>query len=77
MPRVKLVLIFAFWLIGTSCQRPAQSGDLIDRYRTALCVEPSIAKGVQPATRGWDRRCVLRTGPSWQFVARIWSAGES
>jgi hypothetical protein len=49
-------------LCGMSCRRPIRSGVLINAYRTADCVTPSFAKGVQPPTRGWGAPIALAGG---------------
>jgi hypothetical protein len=49
--------------MGSSCRdRPIRSGRLIDTYRIAACVEPSIAKGVAPPTRGCDAHVITSNG---------------
>jgi len=60
MNRPPLLLVLT--LSATACQRPATSAEIIDRYRSVQCVEPSIAKGVIPATRGWDVTLTIAGG---------------
>jgi hypothetical protein len=49
-----MVVISVLLLCGFACGRPARSGELMDAYRSANCVAPTLAKGVMPDTRGWD-----------------------
>ena len=49
-------------LAGLSCQRPIRSGALIDAYRHAVCVDPTVAAGIHQPTRGWDTSVALPDG---------------
>jgi hypothetical protein len=49
-------------LSGASCRGPLRSSVLIDAYRTADCVTPTFATGVQPPTRGWDTPIAIAGG---------------
>jgi hypothetical protein len=56
------LLIVAGAVVAVSCRRPARSGDLIDRYRLAACLQAGVAKGVRPPTPGWDQTITLSDG---------------
>jgi hypothetical protein len=49
-------------MLVVACQRPITSGAIIDRYGSARCVEPTIVKGVNPPTRGWDATLTTARG---------------
>src|SRR5262245_7199226 len=59
-------LLFSFLLMallsGISCHRPARSGALIDAYRKANCVAPTLVGGVEPQSRGWDAVIAIAGG---------------
>jgi hypothetical protein len=57
--RLRLFLTFASIFSALSCHRPARSGALIDAYREADCVVPTMARGIEPQTRGWDARITI------------------
>lgn len=57
--RLRLFLTFASIFSALSCHRPARSGALIDAYREADCVAPTMARGIEPQTRGWDARITI------------------
>jgi hypothetical protein len=61
MPRLLLLFLFVI-LIGVSCDKPIRSGALIDAYRTAACVVPGFANGIEPPTRGWDAEIAIAGG---------------
>src|SRR5688572_7856931 len=58
----KTFLVSASLLTAISCDRPVVSSRLIDAYRSAVCVAPTLAKGVQPPTRGWDTTIAIAGG---------------
>ena len=58
----QVLCVFATLLAGPSCALPLRSGTLINAYRTADCVTPTIAKGVHPPTRGWDATITIAGG---------------
>jgi hypothetical protein len=62
MHRLLVLFVFVTFLTGMSCHRPLRSGVLIDAYRTADCVAPTFAKGVEPPTRGWDATIAIAGG---------------
>jgi len=60
---MRTILPFIMISFGAvACQGPARSGAVIDRYRSAECVRPCIAKDVWPATRGWDATVIVAGG---------------
>jgi hypothetical protein len=61
--RTKTARLWLTPVLGlAACQTLATSGQLIDRYHAARCVEPGIAKGVTPPTRGWDTTVKIAGG---------------
>jgi hypothetical protein len=54
MRRLVAVFVSVVLLSGSSCHNPARSGRLIEAYKRATCVAPTLANGVRPDTRGWD-----------------------
>jgi hypothetical protein len=59
---VMALLLLSLSLCCVSCQKPARSGILIDRYRSAECVTPTLSKGFSTPTRGWDAEITLNSG---------------
>jgi hypothetical protein len=39
---------------AVSCAPAVRSGPIIEQYRAAQCVEPSIVAAISPPTRGWN-----------------------
>jgi hypothetical protein len=52
-PSIRCALI-SISIAAVSCAPAVRAGLIIEHYRAALCVEPSIAAGVSPPTRGWN-----------------------
>jgi hypothetical protein len=52
------------WAIAAgACAFPAmRSGQIIESYKSARCVQPTIAQGVSPPTRGWNADWSLPSG---------------
>ena len=57
-----VVLLVCMAVVACSCARPIRSGALLDAYRAAACVVPTLAEGVDPPTRGWDSTIVMAGG---------------
>lgn len=57
-----VLLSLSLSLCCISCRKPARSGILIDRYRVAACVQPTLAKAFSSPTRGWDAEIALKGG---------------
>ena len=62
MRRILVCVVSVLCFTGMSCHRLARSSELIDAYRTAGCVAPTFAKGVQSPTRGWDTKIAIAGG---------------
>ena len=78
MWRIKLLAISltTLSLCVVSCQRALRSGTLIDHYRGAGCVQPNIAKGVTPPTRGWDATITVPGGLTIRIMAANMVSGN-
>jgi hypothetical protein len=57
-----VLLVSVSFLTGMSCHKPVRSGALIDAYRASRCVAPTLAKGVETPTRGWDATLPIAGG---------------
>jgi hypothetical protein len=61
---VASVSVLSVALAAFACQRPARSGDLIDRYTHAECIPWRVAPDIATETRSWDYTVQLQNGES-------------
>src|SRR5262245_44757161 len=61
-PRTISLLATACAMGAASCAPAIRSGEIIDGYRAARCVQPAIAEGVSPLTRGWNTEVTSASG---------------
>src|SRR5690349_606486 len=57
-----LVSCSALICSSVSCAVGTAKAPIIDEYKEASCVPPSVVSGVQPPTRGWHSRLSFDTG---------------
>src|SRR6185295_11376318 len=62
VPRSIRCALVTIAIAAASCAAAVRSGPIIEHYRAARCVEPSIAQGVSPPTRGWSADLVTGNG---------------
>lgn len=85
LPWPVLLTLLIWTLLMTGCTKPAQRGELLEKYSRADCIPVRLA-AESPSTREWDHRIITRAagavtvrgaqGPSGRITAIFASEQE-